>query len=83
VALLEREPQLQVVAGNLAERGDGLAVAVASFLIKSGGGGIDPSRELDVKAAKQANIEFADGKLLVKHPKLPTAFTTKFGSVVA
>jgi hypothetical protein len=43
---------------------------------------VDPSRELDVKAAKQANIEFADGKLLVKHPKLRTAFTTKFGSVV-
>jgi hypothetical protein len=41
-----------------------------------------PVRELDVKAAKQANIEFADGKLLVKHPKLRTAFTTKFGSVV-
>jgi hypothetical protein len=30
---------------------------------------VDPSRELAVKAAEQANIEFADGKLLVKHPE--------------
>ncbi|GAA4465004.1 DUF4097 family beta strand repeat-containing protein [Phytohabitans houttuyneae] len=41
----------------------------------------DPSWELDVKAAEQANIEFADGKLLVKHSKLRTAFSNKYGSV--
>ncbi|MGZ4666386.1 MAG: DUF4097 family beta strand repeat-containing protein [Frankiaceae bacterium] len=39
------------------------------------------SRELDVKAAEQANIEFTNGKLLVKHPKLRTAFTNKYSSV--
>ncbi|SDI61748.1 DUF4097 family beta strand repeat-containing protein [Nonomuraea jiangxiensis] len=42
---------------------------------------VDPSREVDVEAAEQATIEFADGRLLVAHPKLRTAFTTKYGSV--
>jgi DUF4097 and DUF4098 domain-containing protein YvlB len=42
---------------------------------------VDPAWELDVKAAEQATVEFADGKLRVKHPKLRTALTKKFGSV--
>ncbi len=42
---------------------------------------VDPSWELDVKAAEQATVEFANGKLLVKHPKLRTALTNKYGSV--
>ncbi|GAB2662955.1 DUF4097 family beta strand repeat-containing protein [Kribbella swartbergensis] len=42
---------------------------------------VDPSWELDVKAAEQVVIEFADGKLHVKHPKLRTALSTKFGAV--
>lgn len=41
----------------------------------------DPSWELDVKAAEQAVVSFADGKLLVRHPKLRTVFTSKYGSV--
>ncbi len=41
----------------------------------------DPSWALDVKAAEQATVEFAEGKLLVKHPKLRTALATKYGSV--
>jgi DUF4097 and DUF4098 domain-containing protein YvlB len=41
----------------------------------------DPSRALDVKAAEQATIEFTNGKLLVKHSKLRTAFATTYGSV--
>jgi DUF4097 and DUF4098 domain-containing protein YvlB len=42
---------------------------------------VDPSWELDVKAAEQAVIEYADGKLQVKHPKLRTVLTTKYGAV--
>ncbi|WP_144121733.1 DUF4097 family beta strand repeat-containing protein [Catellatospora sichuanensis] len=42
---------------------------------------VDPSRKLDVEAAEQVDIKFADGKLLVRHSKLRTAFTTKYGSV--
>lgn len=41
----------------------------------------DPSRDLDVKAAEDVNIEFTDGRLLVRHPKLRTAFTNRYGSV--
>ncbi|WP_020574607.1 DUF4097 family beta strand repeat-containing protein [Actinopolymorpha alba] len=42
---------------------------------------VDPSWELDVKAAEQAKVEFANGKLMVKHPKLRTAFNNKYGRV--
>jgi len=42
---------------------------------------IDPSRTLDVEAADEAKVEFADGKLRVWHPKLRSVFTRKFGSV--
>lgn len=42
---------------------------------------IDPTRQLDVEAAEQVKIEFADGKLRLRHPKLRTAFTRKWGSV--
>lgn len=42
---------------------------------------VDPSWDLDVKAAEEAVIEFADGKLQVKHPKLRTVLATKYGSV--
>ena len=42
---------------------------------------VDPSRKLDVEAAQQVDVTFADGKLLVRHAKLRTAFTSRFGSV--
>lgn len=42
---------------------------------------VDPSWELDVKAAEQAVVDFTDGKLSVKHPKLRTVLAKKFGRV--
>ncbi|WP_235883386.1 DUF4097 family beta strand repeat-containing protein [Saccharopolyspora elongata] len=42
---------------------------------------VDPSWELDVKAADQTDIEFANGKLVVKQPKLRHLWTTKYGTV--
>jgi DUF4097 and DUF4098 domain-containing protein YvlB len=42
---------------------------------------IDPTRALDVEAAEQVRVEYADGRLRVWHPKLRTVFTKKFGSV--
>ncbi|GAB3399125.1 DUF4097 family beta strand repeat-containing protein [Flindersiella endophytica] len=42
---------------------------------------VDPSWELDVKAAEQAKITFTDGKLQVRHPKLRTAFAKRYGRV--
>lgn len=42
---------------------------------------VDPSWELDVKAAEQATVELTDGKLVVKHPKLRTAFNRRYGRV--
>ncbi|NKQ54732.1 DUF4097 domain-containing protein [Amycolatopsis sp. K13G38] len=41
----------------------------------------DPAWDLDVKAAEQVSIDFADGELTVRHPKLRTAFNTRYGSV--
>jgi DUF4097 and DUF4098 domain-containing protein YvlB len=41
----------------------------------------DGSKELDVKVADQTRVEFADGKLLVKTPKLHTWFSSKVGSI--
>jgi DUF4097 and DUF4098 domain-containing protein YvlB len=42
---------------------------------------VDPSWDLDVQAAEQVIIEFTDGKLQVKHPKLRTLFSKKYGEV--
>ncbi|MGH4029005.1 DUF4097 family beta strand repeat-containing protein [Actinomycetota bacterium Odt1-20B] len=42
---------------------------------------VDPSRELDVQAAEHVVLEFGDGRLVVRHPKRRTVFTTKYGSV--
>ncbi|MEU6263920.1 DUF4097 family beta strand repeat-containing protein [Saccharopolyspora shandongensis] len=42
---------------------------------------VDPSWELDVKAAEQTDIDFANGKLVVKQPKLRNLWTTKYGAV--
>jgi DUF4097 and DUF4098 domain-containing protein YvlB len=42
---------------------------------------VDPAWDLDVQAAEQVVIEFTDGKLLVKHPKLRTLFAKKYGEV--
>ncbi|NUT35488.1 MAG: hypothetical protein HOV79_20740 [Hamadaea sp.] len=42
---------------------------------------IDPSRKLDIEAAAQVTVEYADGTLLVKHPKLRSAFARRHGSV--
>ncbi|MFI5693481.1 DUF4097 family beta strand repeat-containing protein [Kribbella sp. NPDC051586] len=42
---------------------------------------VDPAWALDVQAAEQVVIDFADGKLQIKHPKLRTLFTKKYGEV--
>ncbi|TDO69215.1 putative adhesin [Kribbella sp. VKM Ac-2571] len=42
---------------------------------------VDPTWELDVKAAEQVVIEFSDGKLQVKHPKLRSLFSKRYGAV--
>lgn len=42
---------------------------------------IDPTRPLDIQAADQVIIEYAHGRLQVKHPKLRTAFASRYGSV--
>ena len=42
---------------------------------------VDPAWELDVKAAEQVVIEFTDGKLQVKHPKLRSVFSKRYGAV--
>jgi DUF4097 and DUF4098 domain-containing protein YvlB len=42
---------------------------------------VDPTWELDVKAAEQAVVEFTDGKLQVKHPKLRNLLSSKYGAV--
>jgi DUF4097 and DUF4098 domain-containing protein YvlB len=42
---------------------------------------VDRAWELDVQAAEQVVIEFTDGKLVVKHPKLRTLFSKKYGEV--
>ena len=42
---------------------------------------VDPAWDLDVQAAEQVVIEFTDGKLVVKHPKLRTLFAKKYGEV--
>ena len=36
---------------------------------------VDPAWDLDVKAAEQVVVEFTDGKLQVKHPKLRSIFS--------
>jgi hypothetical protein len=41
----------------------------------------DPSDPLDTKAATQTRVEFADGRLLVRTPKLATLFSTRYGTV--
>jgi hypothetical protein len=41
----------------------------------------DPSSGLDAKAAEEVDIECADGRLRVTHPKLRTMFTRKYGTV--
>lgn len=42
---------------------------------------VDPAWELDVQAAEQVVIVFTDGKLQVRHPKLRTLFSKKYGEV--
>ena len=42
----------------------------------------DPAWELDVKAAEQVIVEFTDAKLQVKHPKLRSIFSKRYGAVV-
>ncbi|MFF0345543.1 DUF4097 domain-containing protein [Kribbella sp. NPDC004875] len=41
----------------------------------------DPAWDLDVKAAEQVVVEFTDGKLQVRHPKLRSIFSKRYGSV--
>jgi DUF4097 and DUF4098 domain-containing protein YvlB len=41
----------------------------------------DPTWESDVKAAEQVIVEFTDGKLQVKHPKLRSMFSKRYGAV--
>ncbi|GAA4912195.1 hypothetical protein LX16_2431 [Stackebrandtia albiflava] len=42
---------------------------------------LDPGRALDVEAAAQVRVEYAQGRLRVSHPRLRSAFTRRFGSV--
>ncbi|NIK61055.1 DUF4097 family beta strand repeat-containing protein [Kribbella shirazensis] len=42
---------------------------------------VDPAWELDVKAAEQVVVEFTDNKLQVKHPKLRSMFSKRYGAV--
>ncbi|HWD78133.1 MAG TPA: DUF4097 family beta strand repeat-containing protein, partial [Kribbella sp.] len=37
--------------------------------------------DLDVKAAEQVVVEYADGKLQVRHPKLRSIFSKRYGAV--
>jgi len=41
----------------------------------------DPEWELDVKAAEQVVVEFTDGRLQVKHPKLRSIFSKRYGAI--
>lgn len=43
---------------------------------------VDPAWELDVKAAEQVVVEFTDGKLHVRHPKLRSMFSKRYGAVM-
>lgn len=42
---------------------------------------LDPSWDLDVTAAAQVTVEYANGRLLVKQPKLRNLWTSRYGSV--
>lgn len=42
---------------------------------------VDPAYPLDVQAAEQAVVELAYGRLTVKHPKLRTMLSTRYGTV--
>src|SRR5690349_19772778 len=41
----------------------------------------DPSWDLDVQAAGQVVVAYADGKLQVRHPKLRSIFSKRYGAV--
>ena len=41
----------------------------------------DPAWDLDVKAAEQVVVEFTDGRLQVKHPKLRSIFSKRYGAI--
>ena len=42
---------------------------------------VDAAWDLDVKAAEQVVVEYADGKLQVRHPKLRSIFSKRYGAV--
>ena len=42
---------------------------------------VDPSWELDVKAAEQVKIDFTRGKLQLRHPKMRNLWTSEYGSI--
>ena len=42
---------------------------------------VDPAWDLDVKAAEQVVVEFTHGKLQVRHPKLRSMFSKRYGAV--
>jgi hypothetical protein len=42
----------------------------------------DPDNELDVQAVQRTNVEFADGELSIRTPKLSSVFRTRYGSIV-
>ncbi|HEY3560686.1 MAG TPA: DUF4097 family beta strand repeat-containing protein [Kribbella sp.] len=42
---------------------------------------VDPNWELDVKAAADVVVDFTAGKLQVKHPKLRSVFSKRYGAV--
>lgn len=42
---------------------------------------VDAAWDLDVKAAEQVVVEYTDGKLQVRHPKLRSIFSKRYGAV--
>ncbi|WP_018349404.1 DUF4097 family beta strand repeat-containing protein [Longispora albida] len=42
---------------------------------------VDPAWELDVRAAEEARVEFSDGKLTVRHPRMRNLWTSRYGTV--
>jgi hypothetical protein len=41
----------------------------------------DPEWDLDVRAAEQVVVDFTDGKLQVRHPKLRSIFSKRYGAI--
>ena len=42
----------------------------------------DPDRSLDVQAVQRTSVEFSDGRLTIRTPKLSSVFRAKYGTVI-